>query len=83
MTPEATRAVIDREAPGIPEVMRWESLKITPRAMLSRSVAGLRGTSLIINLPGSEKAAAENLAAVIDTLEHALRMVRGGGHGAR
>jgi molybdopterin adenylyltransferase len=83
VTPEATRAVIDREAPGIPEVMRWESLKITPRAMLSRSVAGLRGTSLIINLPGSEKAAAENLAAVIDTLEHALRMVRGGGHGAR
>ena len=80
VTPEATLAVIERETPGIPEAMRSESLKITPRAMLSRSVAGLRGDSLIINLPGSEKAAKENLEAVIGTLEHALQMLHGGGH---
>ena len=83
VTPEATHAVIEREAPGIPEAMRYESLKITPRAMLSRSAAGLRGDTLIINLPGSEKAAAENLSAVIGTLEHALKMLHGGGHGDR
>ncbi len=83
VTPEATLAVIERETPGIPEAMRHESLKITPRAMLSRSAAGLRGDTLIINLPGSEKAAAENLRAVIATLEHAIIMLRGGGHGAR
>lgn len=80
VTPEATLAVIERQAPGIPEAMRYESLKITPRAMLSRAAAGLRGNTLIVNLPGSEKAAAENLAAVIDTLEHALKMLHGGGH---
>lgn len=83
VTPEATLAVIERQAPGIPEAMRYESLKTTPRAMLSRAAAGLRGNTLIINLPGSEKAAAENLSAVTDTLEHALRMLHGGGHGDR
>jgi molybdopterin adenylyltransferase len=80
VTPEATLAVADRLAPGIPEAMRYASMQITPRGMLSRSVAGLRGTTLIINLPGSEKGAHENLDAVLDTLEHALNMVHGGGH---
>jgi len=71
-TPEATIAVCERRAPGIPEVMRAESLKITPRAMLSRAVCGIRGRSLILNLPGSPKAAVENLSAVLDTLGHGL-----------
>lgn len=83
VTPEATLAVIEREARGIPEAMRYASLQITPRAMLSRSVAGLRGDTLIINLPGSEKAAKENLEAVLGTMEHALIMLHGGGHGRR
>jgi len=82
VTPEATLSVIDREARGIPEAMRYASLQITPRAMLSRAVAGLRGDTLIINLPGSEKAAAENLGAVLDTLDHAMLMLAGAGHGA-
>ena len=80
VTPEATAAVVDREIPAIPQAMLWASLSITPRAMLSRAKAGSRGQSLILNLPGSEKAAAENLAAVLDTLDHALAMLRGGGH---
>ena len=80
VTPEATAAVVDREIPAIPQAMLWASLSITPRAMLSRAKAGSRGQSLILNLPGSEKAARENLAAVLDTLDHALAMLRGGGH---
>lgn len=80
VTPEATRAVVDREIPAIPQAMLWASLSITPRAMLSRAIAGTRGGSLILNLPGSEKAARENLAAVLDTLDHALKMLHGGGH---
>ena len=80
VTPEATRDVIDREVPAIPQAMLYYSLGITPRAMLSRAVAGIRGRSLIINLPGSEKAARENLGAVIGTLEHAMHMIAGGGH---
>ena len=80
VTPEATAAVVDREIPAIPQAMLWASLAITPRAMLSRAAAGTRGKSLILNLPGSEKAARENLAAVLDTLDHALAMLRGGGH---
>lgn len=80
VTPEATRDVIDREIPAIPQAMLYYSLGITPRAMLSRAAAGIRGGSLIINLPGSEKAARENLSAVIGTLEHALQMLAGGGH---
>ncbi|MCF0228559.1 MAG: MogA/MoaB family molybdenum cofactor biosynthesis protein [Parasporobacterium sp.] len=75
ITPEATKAVIERETPGIPELMRMESMKITPRGCLSRSAAGIRGRSLIINLPGSEKAARENLMAVIDSLKHGLDML--------
>ncbi|MCL2402078.1 MAG: MogA/MoaB family molybdenum cofactor biosynthesis protein [Oscillospiraceae bacterium] len=77
ITPEATIAVCDKLAPGIPEAMRLESLKITPRAALSRSQAGIRGGTLIVNLPGSPKAVRENLEAVLDSLEHGLEMLRG------
>lgn len=80
MTPEATRDVLEREIPAIPQAMLFESLKITPRAMLSRAAAGTRGDCLIVNLPGSEKAARENLGAVLPTLEHGLKMMHGGGH---
>jgi len=71
-TPEATIAVCERMVPGIPEAMRAESRKITPRAILSRAVCGIRGRSLILNLPGSPKAAEENLSAVLGTLGHGL-----------
>ena len=80
VTPEATRAVLEREIPAIPVAMWMEGLKVTPRAMLSRAVAGIRGSSLLLNLPGSEKAARENLAAVIGALEHALHMIAAEGH---
>lgn len=80
VTPEATRAVLEREIPAIPVAMWVEGLKVTPRAMLSRAVAGIRGSSLLLNLPGSEKAARENLAAVIGALEHGLRMIAAEGH---
>lgn len=79
VTPEATRAVIEREAPGIPELMRAESMKITPHGCLSRAVCGIRGRSLILNLPGSRKAAVENLEAVIGPLAHGLKMLLGSG----
>ena len=75
VTPEATLAVVERETRGIPEAMRWASLQITPRGCLSRSAAGIRGKTLIVNLPGSEKAAKENLAAVLDPLGHAMEML--------
>ena len=75
VTPEATLAVIERETRGIPEAMRWASLQITPRGCLSRSVAGIRGSSLIVNLPGSEKAAKENLLAVIEAICHGMDML--------
>ena len=75
ITPEATLAVIERETRGIPEAMRWASLRITPRGCLSRSAAGIRGKTLIVNLPGSEKAAKENLAAVIDPIGHGMDML--------
>lgn len=80
VTPEATRDVLEREIPAIPQAMLFESLKLTPRAMLSRAVAGTRGETLIVNLPGSEKAARENLSAIVDTLAHGLKMLHGGGH---
>ena len=79
ITPEATLEVIQRRTPGIPEAMRAESMRITPRGCLSRSEAGIRGRTLIINLPGSEKAAEENLAAVIDAIDHGLQMLRSEG----
>jgi molybdopterin adenylyltransferase len=76
-TPEATIAVCPRLCPGIPEAMRAASMKVTPRGMLSRSQAGIRGRTLIINLPGSPKAIKENLEAVIGALDHGLEMLRG------
>lgn len=78
VTPEATQAVCQRMTPGIPEAMRQASLAITPRAMLSRAAAGIRGRTLIVNLPGSPKAARENLEAVLPALGHGLEMLRGG-----
>ena len=77
VTPEATREVIEREAPGIAEYMRAQSCAITPRAILSRGIAGIRGSSLIINLPGSPRGACENLSAVLPHLSHGLDMLNG------
>jgi molybdenum cofactor synthesis domain-containing protein len=77
VTPEATLAVIEREAPGIAEALRLESLKVTPMAMLSRGVAGIRGKTLIVNLPGSPKAVRECLAVLMPVLEHAVETLRG------
>jgi molybdenum cofactor synthesis domain-containing protein len=76
VTPEATRAVIDREAPGLAEAMRAASLKITPHAMLSRIVTGIRKRTLILNLPGSPKGAVENLQVVVPVLHHAVQLLR-------
>ena len=78
VTPEATVSVCERLTPGIPEAMRAASLKVTDRAMLSRAAAGIRGRSLIINLPGSPKAARENFEAIVSVIEHSLEMLRGG-----
>ena len=79
ITPEATMAVVERPTPGIPEAMRAESMRITPKGCLSRSVAGIRRRTLIINLPGSKKASSENILAVIDPVEHGLEMLLGEG----
>lgn len=76
VTPEATRAVIEREAPGLAEAMRAASLRITPHAMLSRIMAGIRKKTLIINLPGSPKGAVENLQVVIPVLPHAILQLK-------
>lgn len=78
VTPEATRTVIDREVPGISEAMRQASFRITPHAVLSRGISGIRKQSLIINLPGSKKAAEENLEAVLASLPHAVYKIKGG-----
>jgi molybdenum cofactor synthesis domain-containing protein len=75
VTPEATRDVIEREAPGLAELMRAESVKITPLAALSRSVCGVRGRTLIVNLPGSVRGARENLQAVARILPHAIALL--------
>lgn len=77
VTPEATLSIIDREVPGIAEVMRAKSLEKTNRAMLSRAVAGTRGRTLIINLPGSPKGVQECLEVVLPALEHGLQILRG------
>ena len=78
VTPEATERACTRMVPGIPEAMRAASLRVTPRGMLSRAASGIRGGTLIVNLPGSPKAAIENLEAVLPALEHGLEMLRGG-----
>lgn len=75
VTPEATRAVIEREAPGIPEALRAASLAITKHAMLTRQVAGIRQQTLIINLPGNPKAVRENLEVLLSVLPHALELL--------
>jgi molybdenum cofactor synthesis domain-containing protein len=77
VTPEATRAVIDRELPGMAEAMRSESMKKTPHAMISRAVAGIRKRTLIVNLPGSPKAVRENLAVILPALPHAIEKIKG------
>ncbi|MCC6301146.1 MAG: MogA/MoaB family molybdenum cofactor biosynthesis protein [Anaerolineales bacterium] len=76
VTPEAARAVIEREAPGLAEAMRAASLKITPHAMLSRSIAGIRKRTIIIVLPGSPKGAVENLEVVLPVMEHAVKLLQ-------
>jgi molybdenum cofactor synthesis domain-containing protein len=80
VTPEATRDVSERLVPGIAEYLRAESLRVTPRAMLARGTAVQRGTTLIINFPGSEKAARESFGFIASQLGHAAEMARGGGH---
>jgi molybdopterin adenylyltransferase len=77
VTPEATRAVIDRELPGMAEAMRAESFRKTPRAMISRAVAGIRKQTLIVNLPGSPRAVRENLAVLLPALPHAIEKIKG------
>lgn len=77
VTPEATKAVLEKEAPGIPEAIRAKSLAITPRAMLSRAAAGIRGKTLIVNLPGSPKAVRESLEVLLPVLDHAMETLGG------
>ena len=76
-TPEATLAVVDRQAPGLPEAMRAASMAITPRAMLSRAAAGTRGRTLIVNMPGSPKACREHFAIIAPALPHAIETLTG------
>ena len=76
VTPEATRDVIERETPGLVEAMRAASLQVTPHAMLSRAVAGIRGRCLIVNIPGSPKAVREQFAVIAPALPHGLRLLR-------
>lgn len=76
VTPDATRAILEREVPGLAEAMRLEGLKHTPRAMLSRAVAGVRGRTLIVNLPGSPKGVRESLGAILDVLPHAIEIMQ-------
>lgn len=77
VTPEATLKILDKEIPGMAEAMRRESAKITPHAMISRAIAGIRGASLIINLPGSPKGVRENLDTVLPALKHAMEKIKG------
>ena len=76
-TPEATRRVIDREAPGLAEAMRMKGAERNPYAWLSRGVAGMRGTTLIVNLPGSKRGASESLEAILPLLRHGLEVIAG------
>ncbi|HXX56620.1 MAG TPA: MogA/MoaB family molybdenum cofactor biosynthesis protein [Thermodesulfovibrionales bacterium] len=78
VTPDATLEVIEREVPGMAEAMRTEGMKKTSRSMLSRAVAGVRGQALIVNLPGSPRAVAENLSVILDVIPHAVEKIKGG-----
>ncbi|HWQ84986.1 MAG TPA: MogA/MoaB family molybdenum cofactor biosynthesis protein [Anaerolineales bacterium] len=80
VTPEATLEIIERSAPGLAEAMRSASLEVTPHAMLSRAVAGIRGRTLIVNMPGSPRAALENLAVILPVLPHAVELLREDAH---
>jgi len=80
VTPEATQAVVDRNAPGLSEAMRSASLRKTPHAMLSRAICGMRGATLIVNLPGSPRAALENLDVIAPVLPHAVELLRADPH---
>ena len=80
VTPEATVAVCEKLVPGLAELMRIKGFEKTPNAVLSRSVVGIRGTTLIVNLPGSTKAVQESLDAILDILPHAIKMIQGSGH---
>ncbi len=77
VTPEATRAILEKEVPGIPEAMRYHGLAKSPRAMFSRAVAGVRKRTLIVNLPGSVRGVQESLEAIYSELEHAVALIRG------
>lgn len=77
ITPEATKAILEKEIPGISEYMRMKSSEITKKAILSRGVSGIRNNSIIINLPGSPKGAVENLSFVIDSLDHGIEILKG------
>ena len=77
VTPDATMAVIDREVPGMAEAMRRESHRITPHALISRAVAGIRGRTLIVNLPGSPKSVRENLSVILPAIRHAIEKIKG------
>jgi molybdopterin adenylyltransferase len=81
VTPEATASVCNRLVPGFGELMRLEGFKRTPNAVLSRAVAGIRGRTLVVNLPGSPRAVRECLELILDVLPHAVKMLHGGGHG--
>ncbi len=80
VTPEATEGVLEKRTPGIPEAMRAESMRITPMGCLSRETAGIRGETLIINLPGSKKASTENFSAVVKPVRHGIEILRGVSH---
>ena len=77
VTPDATLEVIEKEVPGFSEAMRAESLKKTPHAMISRAICGIRGSSLIVNLPGSPKGVRESLGAVLDVIPHGIEIIKG------
>ncbi|MDY7030404.1 MAG: MogA/MoaB family molybdenum cofactor biosynthesis protein [Thermodesulfobacteriota bacterium] len=77
VTPDATLSVIEREIPGMAEAMRFEGLKKTPHAMISRAVVGIRKSSLIVNLPGSPRAVSENLSVILPSIPHALEKIKG------
>jgi len=77
LTPDATLEVIDRQLPGMAEAMRHQSMQITPYAMISRAIAGIRGRALIVNLPGSPKGAKENLNVILPALKHAIEKIKG------